>query len=62
MSDKKEDKMTIIAFSGDLDKTLAALILAASAASMGMEVSIFLLSGVLISLRRTKGLLEARAQ
>jgi peroxiredoxin family protein len=41
MADGAEDKMTIIAFSGDLDKTLAAFILATTAASMGMHVSIF---------------------
>ena len=33
--------MTIIFFSGNLDKAMAMLILSATAASMGMEVSIF---------------------
>jgi len=41
MGSEIDDKMTIIAFSGDLDKTLAAFILATTAASMGMKVSIF---------------------
>lgn len=36
-----KDKMTIILFSGEMDKALAALTLATTAASMGMEVSIF---------------------
>ncbi len=36
-----KDKMTIIFFSGTLDKAMATLILATTAASMGMEVSIF---------------------
>ncbi|MFQ3674982.1 MAG: DsrE/DsrF/DrsH-like family protein [Endomicrobiia bacterium] len=36
-----KDKMTIIFFSGTLDKAMAALILATTAASMGMDVSIF---------------------
>ncbi len=36
-----KDKMTIILFSGDLDKALAAFTLATTAAASGMEVSIF---------------------
>ena len=36
-----KDKMTIIFFSGSLDKAMAMLILSATAASMGMEVSVF---------------------
>ena len=35
------NKMTIIFFSGTMDKAMAMLILASTAASMGMEVSIF---------------------
>ena len=35
------EKMTLIVFSGDMDKTLAAFNLAVGAASMGMEVSMF---------------------
>lgn len=36
-----KEKMTIILFSGDLDKAFAAFILATTAAASGMEVSIF---------------------
>ncbi len=36
-----KEKMTIIFFSGSLDKAMAMLILASTAASMGMEVSVF---------------------
>jgi peroxiredoxin family protein len=36
-----KDKMTIVFFSGAMDKALAMLILATTAASMGMEVSVF---------------------
>jgi len=36
-----EDKMTIIVFSGELDKALAAFNLANTGASMGMEVTMF---------------------
>jgi peroxiredoxin family protein len=36
-----ENRASVIVFSGDLDKTLAAFIIATGAASMGMEVSMF---------------------
>ncbi len=36
-----KEKMTIILFSGDLDKTIAAFILATTAAASGMEVTMF---------------------
>ena len=36
-----KEKMTIIFFSGSLDKAMAMLILASTAASMGMDVSVF---------------------
>ena len=36
-----KDKMTIIFFSGNLDKAMAMLILAATGASMGMDVKVF---------------------
>lgn len=36
-----EDKASIVVFSGDLDKTLAAFIIATGAATMGLEVSMF---------------------
>ncbi|MFH0941606.1 MAG: DsrE/DsrF/DrsH-like family protein [Chloroflexota bacterium] len=38
---EKKEKMTIVLFSGDLDRALAAFMLATTGASMGMEVSIF---------------------
>jgi len=37
----KKEKMTIIMFSGELDKALAGFTLANTAASMGMDVSMF---------------------
>ena len=40
MAEEKE-KLTIVVFSGDLDRALAAFIVATTAASMGMEVSMF---------------------
>ena len=40
MAEEKE-KLSIVVFSGDLDRALAAFMLATTAASMGMEVSMF---------------------
>jgi peroxiredoxin family protein len=36
-----QNKMTLVVFSGDMDKVLAAFILATTAASMGMDVNMF---------------------
>lgn len=36
-----EDRLAMVVFSGDLDKTIAALIIATGAASIGMQTSIF---------------------
>ncbi|NJN16022.1 MAG: hypothetical protein HC822_06930 [Oscillochloris sp.] len=36
-----EDRLAMVVFSGDLDKAIAALIIATGAASMGLETSIF---------------------
>jgi peroxiredoxin family protein len=36
-----EDRLAMVLFSGDLDKTIAAFIIATGAAAMGMEVSMF---------------------
>jgi peroxiredoxin family protein len=36
-----ENKLSMVVFSGDLDKTIAAYIIATGAAAMGMEVSMF---------------------
>ncbi|NTW02822.1 MAG: hypothetical protein HGA19_16340 [Oscillochloris sp.] len=36
-----EDRVSMVIFSGDLDKAIAALIIATGAASMGLEVSMF---------------------
>jgi len=38
---EEREKLTIVVFSGDLDRALAAFILATTGASMGMEVSMF---------------------
>ena len=41
MADKDKEKMTIVVFSGELDKALAAFNLATTGASMGMDVTMF---------------------
>lgn len=46
--------MTLIAFSGDMDKLLAALSIASSAAAMGVDVTIFFTFWGLSALRRRK--------
>ena len=38
---EEKEKLTIVVFSGDLDRALAAFMLATTGASMGMEVSMF---------------------
>ena len=38
---KKKEKVTMVVFSGDLDKVLASFIIATGAASMGMDVTMF---------------------
>ena len=37
----KENKLSMVIFSGDLDKQIAALIIATGAAAMGMKVVLF---------------------
>jgi peroxiredoxin family protein len=60
-----EDKKTIVVFSGDLDKAMAAMIIASGAAAMGNEVTLFFTFWGLNLLRRPepvsvkKTLLEA---
>lgn len=49
-----KDKMTIILFSGELDKAIAAFTLATTAAASGMDVSIFFTFWGLNVLKKTK--------
>lgn len=41
LEDRTEDRVTIIVFSGDLDRVMAAFIIATGAAAMGQRVSMF---------------------
>jgi peroxiredoxin family protein len=58
-----DDRVTLVVFSGELDRNLAALVIATGAAAMGLEVSIFYTFWGLSALKkqptlRAKGLKE----
>jgi len=58
-----EDRLAMVVFSGDLDKAIAAFIIATGAASMGLEVSMFFTFWGLSAVKKQKifsgkGLLE----
>ena len=59
MAEEKE-KLTIVVFSGDLDKALAAFILATTGASMGMEVSMFFTFWGLNILKKNEGGIKSK--
>lgn len=50
-----ESRKTIVVFSGDLDKAMAAMIIASGAAAMGNEVTLFFTFWGLNLLRKSKG-------
>ncbi|MBI5885055.1 MAG: DsrE/DsrF/DrsH-like family protein [Deltaproteobacteria bacterium] len=60
MSDKTLNKkpVTIVLFSGELDKAMAAFVIATSAASMGMPVSIFFTFWGLNVIKKQGGLIK----
>ncbi len=58
MPDK--EKFTLVVFSGDLDKALAAFILATTAASMGMEVTMFFTFWGLNIIKRNEGPIQSK--
>jgi len=62
MSDGVKDKksVTIVLFSGDLDKAVAAFVIATAAASMGMNVSIFFTFWGLNVIKKEGGLLKGQ--
>jgi len=61
MAEEKKEKLSIVMFSGDLDRALAGFILATTAASMGMEVSMFFTFWGLNISRRTRAASRAKA-
>jgi len=52
-----DNRVSIIVFSGDLDKTLAAFIIATGAAAMGMEVSMFFTFWGLSAIKARRGVI-----
>lgn len=58
--DKEREKLTIVVFSGELDKALAAFMLATTGASMGMEVSMFFTFWGLNIIKKNKGLMKSK--
>ncbi len=56
----ENEKFTLVLFSGDLDKALAAFILATTAASMGMEVTMFFTFWGLNVIKRNEGGIKSR--
>lgn len=58
MADK--EKLTIVVFSGDLDKALAAFILATTGASMGMDVSMFFTFWGLNIIKKNEGSIKSK--
>jgi peroxiredoxin family protein len=59
MADEKE-KLTIVMFSGDLDHALAGFTLATTAASMGMEVSMFFTYWGLNIIKKNEGKIRSK--
>lgn len=51
-----EDRVSIVVFSGELDRVLAAFVIATGAASLGLEVSMFFTFWGLAALRKQKRL------
>jgi len=56
----EKEKFTLVLFSGDLDKALAAFILATTAASMGMEVTMFFTFWGLNVIKRNQGGIKSK--
>jgi peroxiredoxin family protein len=54
LRDERKHKLSLVVFSGDLDKLLAAFIMATGAAAMGMEVVMFFTFWATPALRDTK--------
>jgi len=56
----EKEKMTIVVFSGELDRALAAFILATTGASMGMEVSMFFTFWGLNIIKKNEGSIRSK--
>jgi peroxiredoxin family protein len=56
----EKEKVTIVVFSGDLDKALASFIIATTAASMGMDVTMFFTFWGLNVIKKNRGRLKSQ--
>lgn len=56
----EKEKLTLVVFSGDLDKALSAFIIATTAASMGMEVRMFFTMWGLNIIKKNEGKFETK--
>jgi peroxiredoxin family protein len=55
-----KEKLTLVVFSGDLDKALAAFIIATTAASMGMDVCMFFTFWGLNIVKKNEGSIKSK--
>jgi peroxiredoxin family protein len=60
MAEAEKEKLTIVVFSGELDKALSAFIIATTGASMGMDVSMFFTFWGLNILKKNEGSMGGR--
>lgn len=60
MDEPKKEKLTLVVFSGDLDKALAAFMIATTGASMGMEVNMFFTFWGLNIIKKNKGGIKSK--
>jgi peroxiredoxin family protein len=56
----EKDKLTMVVFSGDLDRALAAFMLATTGASMGMEVNMFFTFWGLNIIKKNEGRMKSK--
>ena len=56
----EKEKFTIVVFSGDLDKAMAAFIMATTAVSMGMEVTMFFTFWGLNIIKKNEGKIKSK--
>jgi len=60
MTETEKEKLTIVVFSGELDRALAAFMLATTGASMGMDVSMYFTFWGLNILKKNEGSIKSR--
>jgi peroxiredoxin family protein len=60
LRERKPDKVTIVLLSGDMDRAMAAFIIATGAAAMGMQVTMFFTFWGLNAIRRPGGATTAK--